>query len=111
MTMNEKKYKRLEYLRHNINYLTIRERQEYYDLLNELKKAGMITTIIVNMNIPIMNQKAFKKILPLLMVEMLVEEIREKVFQIKKTTEINHQKKKVNLLKKLNLARRKNVTG
>lgn len=40
MTMNEKKYKRLEYLRHNINYLTIRERQEYYDLLNELKKAG-----------------------------------------------------------------------
>lgn len=40
MTMNEKKYKRLEYLRHNINYLTIRERQEYYELLNELKKEG-----------------------------------------------------------------------
>lgn len=36
--MTEKKYKRLEYLRHNINYLTIRERQEYYDLLNELKR-------------------------------------------------------------------------
>lgn len=40
MTMNEKKYKRLEYLRHNIDYLTIRERQEYYELLNELKKEG-----------------------------------------------------------------------
>lgn len=33
--MNEKKYKRLEYLRHNIDYLSIRERQEYYELLNE----------------------------------------------------------------------------
>jgi anionic cell wall polymer biosynthesis LytR-Cps2A-Psr (LCP) family protein len=33
--MNDKKYKRLEYLRNNINYLSIRERQEYYDLLNE----------------------------------------------------------------------------
>ncbi|AYG00732.1 LCP family protein [Lactococcus allomyrinae] len=33
--MNDKKYKRLEYLRHNIDYLTIRERQEYYELLNE----------------------------------------------------------------------------
>ncbi len=85
MTMNEKKYKRLEYLRHNINYLTIRARQEYYDLLNELKKAG-------NQSEP--------------------EEFEEfEVFQIKKTIEINHQKKKVNLLKKLNLARRKNVTG
>ena len=36
--MNEKKYKRLEYLRHNIDYLSIRERQEYYELLNELKR-------------------------------------------------------------------------
>lgn len=71
MTMNEKKYKRLEYLRHNINYLTIRERQEYYDLLNELKKLeinlnpknsrSLKNTLSQNMNIPIMNQKASKK--------------------------------------------------
>lgn len=33
--MDEKKYKRLEYLRHNVDYLSIRERQEYYELLNE----------------------------------------------------------------------------
>ena len=33
--MNDKKYKRLEYLRQNIDYLSIRERQEYYELLNE----------------------------------------------------------------------------
>lgn len=63
------------------------------------------------MDIPTMNQKAFKKILPLLMVEMLVEEIREKVFQIKKTIEINHQKKESkSSKKKLNLARRKKTS-
>ncbi|MCU5753618.1 hypothetical protein OBG91_08875 [Lactococcus lactis] len=94
MTMNEKKYKRLEYLRHNINYLTIRERQEYYDLLNELKKAGNQSEpeefeefeeyVEPEYEYSDYEPESFQKILPLLMVEMLVEEIREKVFQIKK---------------------------
>ncbi len=118
MTMNEKKYKRLEYLRHNINYLTIRERQEYYDLLNELKKAG-------NQSEPEESEEFEEYVEPEYEYSDYEtesfqkntsssngrnasrEEIREKVFQIKKTTEINHQKKKVNLLKKLNLAKKK----
>lgn len=33
--MNEKNLKRLEYLSHNLDFLTIRQRQEYYELLNE----------------------------------------------------------------------------
>lgn len=36
--MNEKKYKRLEYLSRNIDYLTIRQRQEYNELLNEYNR-------------------------------------------------------------------------
>ena len=35
--MDDKKYKRLEFLHRNINYLSIRERQEYYELLNEFR--------------------------------------------------------------------------
>ncbi|MFC4652063.1 LCP family protein [Lactococcus nasutitermitis] len=37
MIMDEKKYKRLEYLKHNIDFLSIRERQEYYALRSELE--------------------------------------------------------------------------
>lgn len=121
MTMNEKKYKRLEYLRHNINYLTIRERQEYYDLLNELKKAG-------NQSEP----EEFEEFEEYVEPEYGYSDYEPESFQ-KNTSSSNGRnasrrntresfsnqennrnkpsKKKVNLLKKLNLARRKNVTG
>lgn len=71
-------------MRHNIDYLTIRERQEYYELLNELKKKEIILNLknlknIQNQNIPIMNQKIFNKEIwnhPLI-TTILIEEIHE----------------------------------